>query len=189
MQVGDSPGGVRQGQGESPLCCSLMCVLVILLIFFTGSGSEHPAFSPEAWRRARDLSAVEFATCSRAGALAWGAPLPCPPPAQCPTHLCSQLDARKWPCSPTPGPPIKSNSSRHGGQCPQEWGGSLPGIKVWQQWTLSLWASRWGQQIQHLATSWTLGPVHRLSLGLSFLILVPVPTRLRARSGHLEKGE
>lgn len=81
-------------------------------------------------------------------------------------------------------PLIKSNSSRHGGQCPREAGGGLPGIEVWQQWTLSLWASGWGQQSQRLATGWTLGPVHRLSVGLSFLILAPGPAQLLACSRH-----
>lgn len=49
---------------------------------------------------------------------------------------------------------------------------------------VSLGLSGWGRQSQRVATGWTLGPVRRLSLSLSFLIRVPVPARLLARSRH-----
>lgn len=166
--------GIRRGRGESPLSRSsvppMPCPRDSTDFLYRGR-RRAPRLHPRGLGKGRGHECHGICHLVPGLALWPGVPL-CPAWLQLSTPLTFAPS-----CMPGNGlvprpldPLIKSNSSRHGGQCPREWGGGLPGIKVWQQWTLSLWASGWGQQSQHLATGWTRGPVRRFSRGLSFLI-------------------
>ena len=144
---------------------------------------------------------------SRVGILTLDAPLPCLPPALGPLTFALSSVPGKLLCALAPEPLIKSNSSRHGVQCP--WGGGEEAQRARRAappphpapppsrcgrggWTLLSGHVDMGKAESAFSTGWALGLVHHLSRDLSSrsysLGAFPVPAQLLAHRWHLVNG-